>query len=131
MIRRTLLAGLAALGLTIPTAMAHAQPLPRTTPMLVPAPLAVSPHRHHFHVEYRQVRWQERSFSSEFEARRFESDLRARGFEVRHQHHRGHIDVSYRLAGWATYGMAQNRLEARGMIAQLRGQGYEARIVPH
>lgn len=133
MFRRTLLAGLTALGLTIPAALASAQPLPLPTysPNPMPVPQIIVPHQHHYHVEYRMPIWRDRSFGSEIEARRFESDLRARGFEVRHMHHRGHIDVRYRLMSWVQYGTAPSRLAARDMASALRGQGYQARIVPH
>src|SRR5687768_14731922 len=77
MFRQMLYPSLAALGLLWMGSTASAQSF---YPAFSPAYRHGHSHGHHFHVQYRQSHWEERTFSHRNEARRFEEVKESQGF---------------------------------------------------
>ena len=137
MFRNFALAAVTALGLA---STASAQfgvnvvlPAPRPAPMIVQRPVFVPGPivaHHHYHVEYR-LPWQERSFTSPFEARQFERFQELNGYEAHTEQHGFHYDVHFRPRGWQRYRTVGSDFLAHQLERQLELRGMQARVVHH
>jgi hypothetical protein len=98
---------------------------------VVPVAPIYRPVEHHYHVQWRSLVEDERSFDCHEDAHRFAERKRRQGYEARVIHHRSHFHVRYRLPVWETYRTVAHHREAHDLAAYLRSRGYEARVVHH
>ena len=131
MFRQMLYPTLTALGFLWMGGAVSAQPLVFTSPSFRPGPGYGHKHGHHFHVQYRQLAWEERSFSHRYEARRFAELKEDQGFETRLVRHGGHWDVQYRMPHWQTYRTVPSHRQAHDLEHYLEYRGYQARVIHH
>lgn len=107
------------------------QPAPQPIPQPVPNGPPILPHDDHYHVQYRQMQWQEQCFGNPYEAAQFEACKRADGYEVRSYSQGRHVTVSYRLPIWTNYRTVTSHRLAHDLERRLEAQGYQARVVHH
>jgi len=139
-LRKLTFASVAAVGLMAGTAMpAMAQPSvgirldlgfgrPAFRP-IYPVPVTVArPIERHYHVMWRSLSEQERSFDCADDARAFARRMERQGYDARVSRHRSHYHVRYVNSHWETYRTVYSHREAHDLVDYLRSRGHEARV---
>ena len=85
----------------------------------------------HYHVQYRTLYWQERSFHDRFEAGEFARYKESQGYEVDLHRHGYHFDVLFRMPQWQTYRTVNSHGAAHELERMLEYRGFQTRVVHH
>jgi hypothetical protein len=85
----------------------------------------------HYHVQYRQLHWKERSFTSHFAAHQFENLKEREGYQAHVVHHGLHYHVRFRMPQWQTYRTVHSHSAAHNLEHYLEDLGFDARVVHH